>query len=137
MTPATTFNQIVGQVVLHHRKKTDLTQAHVAEALGLSQSAYSRLERGEIAFTLPQFRTVADTLNVPLVDLLSHAEKGEKILEAQDVKVIVRRNCDGMGSGLLWLANQVLASAITTAVVQDEKSWSKKPNRSRRATKSS
>ena len=46
------------------RTRSDLTQVEVAQALGIHQSAYSRIERGRQCITADQLLTLATILNV-------------------------------------------------------------------------
>lgn len=48
------------------------TQMQVAEVLGISQAAYSRLESGEVEASLSKLRALSELFKVPLVDLLSN-----------------------------------------------------------------
>jgi transcriptional regulator with XRE-family HTH domain len=69
----TSCNCLVGAVIQHHRKQRPATQQHLAKALGLTQSAYSRLERGVTAFSVPQFKQVAQALRLSATELLNTA----------------------------------------------------------------
>jgi transcriptional regulator with XRE-family HTH domain len=45
-------------------------QEHMAEELGISQSAYSKIERGETDITVSQLRKIAVVLGLTLLDLI-------------------------------------------------------------------
>lgn len=47
------------------RKKRGITQADVAEKLGVDQSAYSRMETGKSDITLKQFIAVCEAVDFP------------------------------------------------------------------------
>lgn len=59
----------------------------MAEALGISQSAYSRLELGQSAMSVTQLRAIAEKLGTTPDSVLSHATEYAKRLRAQGVTV--------------------------------------------------
>ena len=52
------------------REYTGRTQADVAERLGISQAAYSRLEKGEIEIALTKLIVLSEIYAVPLHEML-------------------------------------------------------------------
>lgn len=60
----------VGRAVAARRQLAGLTQAQVADRLGVGQEAISRLERGTIMPTLVRLAELADILSVPITSLL-------------------------------------------------------------------
>ena len=48
------------------RKETDRTQKDVATYMGISQAAYSRLEKGEIELTVQKLFLLSDLYCVPV-----------------------------------------------------------------------
>src|SRR6266853_309557 len=85
--PSISYGTLVGQVVLNHRKRAGLDQAHLANALGITQSAYSRLEQGQSSMTLPQLRVVAEYLNYSPGALLDEVDTLAARLRSQGVEV--------------------------------------------------
>lgn len=61
------------------RKEKQLTQKQMAEAIGISEAMYSRIESGERAIQQSQIDTVAELLNANIKELrsLSLADKLE------------------------------------------------------------
>jgi transcriptional regulator with XRE-family HTH domain len=53
MTPSE-MNRIIGMTVKRLRNKAGINQSYVAEAIGLDQSALSRVEKGKQALTASQ-----------------------------------------------------------------------------------
>lgn len=64
------IDKAVGQSLATHRLACKMTQAQVAEALGLSVDAISRMERGTISLTLPKLMMFADLFNCSLSDFI-------------------------------------------------------------------
>jgi transcriptional regulator with XRE-family HTH domain len=56
------YTTLVGKVIEERRLSMQLTQADMAAVLEIGQSAYSRLEAGQAAMTLPQLRKLAQVL---------------------------------------------------------------------------
>lgn len=63
----------VGRVVAARRQIAGLTQAQVADRLGVGQEAISRLERGAVMPTLVRLAQLADILSVPIAALLDES----------------------------------------------------------------
>src|SRR5690606_19117656 len=53
------------------RKQRKLRDEDMAERLGISQSTYSRLEKGEIKLDVERLHKIAEVLEVPVEDLLN------------------------------------------------------------------
>lgn len=77
---ATTSNAVLGHLLALVRRRRHITQAQVAEALGLAGSTWSRVEKGETPITVEQLRVVADKLDVDAATLLVLAEQAEDAL---------------------------------------------------------
>jgi len=61
-----------GQRLHHFRELAGLTQAQVAQALGISTRAYAFWEREPVAIKPEQFCALADVLKVSLDELVGH-----------------------------------------------------------------
>lgn len=60
----------VGDKLHAIRSKREMSQDDFAELLGLSKSAYGRLEKKETSIELERLIQIADKLNVPLTEVL-------------------------------------------------------------------
>ena len=56
------YPAIVGQVLSNLRKNINVDQSEFAEIIGVTQSTWSRIERGSSAFTIEQLADAADHL---------------------------------------------------------------------------
>lgn len=52
------------------RENAGYTQCEVAESLGVSQAAYSRLEKGEVEISLSKLFILCELYQMPLQDLI-------------------------------------------------------------------
>jgi transcriptional regulator with XRE-family HTH domain len=60
----------VGNKLMFVREDRKMTQSEMADFLGLSQSAYSRIERNEVSAELEDLFSYARKLNVPIQEFL-------------------------------------------------------------------
>lgn len=60
---------MIGNNIKNIRELKNLTQEHVAERLDISQSAYSRLEKGEIKISKEKLTQIAEVLEVKPEDI--------------------------------------------------------------------
>lgn len=91
--PEVPYTALLGQLLKHHRlnRPRPVDQQSMATALGLSQSAYSRLESGDTNITAWQLRVCAQQLGVSPSQLLLQVEQHERMLEAQGVTVVAEK----------------------------------------------
>jgi transcriptional regulator with XRE-family HTH domain len=89
----TTFQGVLGAVIGSLRSAKDITQADVAEEVGINVSTWSRIERGESALTVEQLVLAAIRLEVPLSVLFEDVEKEIADLRRQGVEVAISRDC--------------------------------------------
>ena len=61
------------------RKKQGLTQAELAEIVGIGMNSIARYERGEVQPSVDVAMMIAKALHVDLVELLEGKTKGDKI----------------------------------------------------------
>lgn len=94
LTGVVPYSALVGRVIETGRKNIALSQEEMAHRLGLSQSAYSRLEAGQTSMTLSQLRSAAQVLGRESSSLLSEADQYARRLEAQGVAVPNEKQVD-------------------------------------------
>jgi transcriptional regulator with XRE-family HTH domain len=69
------YNQAAGPCVAAICQDRDLTQEETAALLGVSTRQIRRMERGEVAYTLPQLELIAHktkTTAAAILDLIAH-----------------------------------------------------------------
>ena len=57
------------------RLKKEYSQEHMAHLLNISQSKYSRLEKGEISFDINELSKLIDSLDLNPLEILDFTEK--------------------------------------------------------------
>ncbi len=103
--PVVTYPALVGKVLAYHRDACGITQSSMAAALGVSQSAYSRLEAGGSVLNISQLRQIAEKISMPPQAILQAASRYEIQLRAQGVQVVAEKQDNSaaiaIGMGLL------------------------------------
>lgn len=103
--PIVTYPALVGRLLVQRREQLGLKQGELAQALGMSQSAYSRLESGESILNLSQLRNACAQLGVSPAQVLHAADQYESQLRLQGVDVVAEKTTNpaaiAIGLGLL------------------------------------
>ncbi|MCK9345047.1 MAG: helix-turn-helix domain-containing protein [Candidatus Pacebacteria bacterium] len=81
------YNALIGQVIQKRRDLRKKSQGEIALALGLTQSAYSRIESGQTALTVSHLRSLAHALGDSPESILSEADNLAKQLARKGVQV--------------------------------------------------
>lgn len=109
--PVIPYTALVGQVLLQHRNRRGLHQNDLAEALGVSQSAYSRIEQGDTTISISQLRAIARKLGVDASVFLNEADVLAKRLRAQGVEVSDEK---GVHPAAIMIALGILAAILAS-----------------------
>lgn len=110
----TTYPAIVGQVLVNERKTRGLDQAAMADAVGVNQSTWSRVERGESAMTLDQLSKAAAALNARPSTILASADKAADALVRQRINVRPERPKQGDDAAMTLIAVAVLGLLVAS-----------------------
>lgn len=96
--PEVPYSALVGQVIKQARVEQGGQQLDMANLLGLSQSAYSRLESGDSMFSVWQMRECAKLLNMAPSEVLRRVELLEQQLSTQDVPIVEAKKANPAGA---------------------------------------
>lgn len=99
----TTYQAIVGEVIVLRRKDLGLNQADLAKKIGVSQSAWSRVEKGLSNLTVEQLTKVASVLGVAPNQIIAEADQAKVSLELDGIQVAETKS-DATGWLLLGAA---------------------------------
>ena len=64
----------IGRKIKTLREIRNLTQSHLAQELGLTQSAYSKIELGEVEISFSKLETVAKVLGMKPEEIIAFSE---------------------------------------------------------------
>lgn len=110
--PQIAYGALLGRVICHYRERLGIHQHQIATALGISQSAYSRLEKGQSAMSVTQLRVIASQLGIPPARVLDDVDRYAQALRHQGA-LITDDKQQSSSAGLLvalGLLTAVLAS---------------------------
>ena len=100
MSDFTTYASVVGQVLAKYRQDLNLEQAEMAEKVGISQSTWSRIERGETTLTLEQLYQIAEKLDKNPVDIMEDITTAKKKVEMEGISVEQKRSQESASKNL-------------------------------------
>ena len=111
---AVSYPAIVGAILLAKRKEIGLSQAEMADAVGLNVSTWSRVENGESAMTIEQLASAASALKVLPSSVLQATEV--KLEELQTKGIATGANRADLASiaalGAIPLAGSALLGVL-------------------------
>jgi transcriptional regulator with XRE-family HTH domain len=96
--PEVPYSALVGQIIKKARVGKGCQQLDMANLLGLSQSAYSRLESGDSMFSVWQMRECAKSLDMEPSEVLRRVEGLEKQLSQQSVPIVEAKKSNPAGA---------------------------------------
>ena len=111
--PEITYTALVGRVIEHARETSRLHQQQIAETLGITQSAYSRLEKGQSAMSVTQLRQIATRLGIQPGAILHEADRLAAVLRSQGAVISDEKQEPG-AAGLL-IALGLLAAVLAAS----------------------
>ncbi len=68
-------NKVLLKKIRKERENKDFSQDYLAEKLGITQKAYSKIETGETNLSLERIKIITEILEMDLIELLSNDEK--------------------------------------------------------------
>ena len=91
MQPSTTYVALVGTVIARLRRLANLQQAVLAAQVGVNQSSWSKIERGETAISVEYLAMLAPVLKVRPAEVLAAVDRTVAHAEAQGIVVLAFR----------------------------------------------
>lgn len=107
-----TYGAVLGQVIAKRRQLDGMHQKALAEGIGLTQSAYSKLEAGQSTMTLVHLRQIAGQLKSTPHELIEKADNLALELEQQGVSITDEKQ---INSGEVLIGLGILAAIIAAA----------------------
>lgn len=87
MQAVTSYNIIVGRILEQRRKEKNLEQSDVASHLDISQSAWSRIERGQTTISVEHLTEVCGLFGIEPHEVLRDADKAKKGLMSKGIQI--------------------------------------------------
>ncbi len=70
------------KIVREARFKKEYSQEYIADVLNISQSKYSRLEKGELSFGIDELSKLIDLLELNPLDVLDFTEQQQEFIDS-------------------------------------------------------
>ena len=119
LSPETTYQAIVGSVLVGIRKELGVEQSALAKAVGVNQSTWSRIERGKSALSIEQLFLAANHLQIKPSIVIHNSEKAVQSLRSQKVVVSVSKNMDKrVGQGVALIGASALGALVGAAIIR-------------------
>jgi DNA-binding Xre family transcriptional regulator len=84
----TSYSAVVGQVLANLRQEKDVKQGDLALAVGIGQSTWSRIEKGEVSLSIDQLARASKHLRCNPSDILSWADQSVARMVQDNVEVL-------------------------------------------------
>ena len=110
----TTYPALVGNIIAQLRKERGFGQAEFAAMVGLGQSTWSRIEKGESALTVEQLAKTAEQLEMKPHELLVLVDGARDNLQAQGIGTLLDRI--GVGNMALLGSIPVVGPTLTAVL---------------------
>lgn len=119
LKPETTYQAVVGRIIVKFRKDLGIDQAVLAKGVGVTQSTWSRVERGESSLSIGQLAKAAEHLRVSPSTILFEVESAVKELKSKGVIVRIISTQDIKSSnGIAMIGAAALGALVATAVAK-------------------
>lgn len=130
MQAETTYNAILGRLINRKRLEKQAndpsenwSSAGMAKKMGISTSAWSRIERGDVSLSAEQLQRIAIIFNITPGEIMEEAESAKQALEKQGVNVRTAQEMkkEKQGKwGVALLAAGALAGLIGAALADND-----------------
>ena len=87
MKNETTYQTVLGRLIVQKRKEKGIDQKEMARRVGVSRSTWSRIESGSSAMSMDQLAKAASALGEPLGGLMLEVDDVVRGLQKEGVKV--------------------------------------------------
>ncbi|GEM_PF-1876658 len=87
MKNETTYQTVLGRLIVQKRKEKGVDQEELARRVGVSRSTWSRIEAGSSALNMDQLASAASALGISLGELMLEVDDVVRELRRQNVEV--------------------------------------------------
>jgi transcriptional regulator with XRE-family HTH domain len=115
MSAGTTYSAIIGNIIKQLRASKSIKQGEIAEKMGVSQAAWSKLESGKSTLSTAQLAKVADILNISANQIILHADNAAANFRSEGMTVTYD-NKEAENTGLMLLGAAAIGVLIALVV---------------------
>lgn len=118
LKPGTSYPAVVGSVLVKLRGEQGVRQGELAQAVGVTQATWSRIENGSSALTIEQLGMAAVRLGRAPSEILRLADQAVMELRQRGVDVKATRGAATLDSGTAWIGAAALGALIAALVIK-------------------
>ncbi|WP_038246508.1 helix-turn-helix domain-containing protein [Ghiorsea bivora] len=116
-----TFRAMLGNCLKNIRQLKHIEQAYIASHVGISQSTWSKIERGESSISVSQLVQAARLFNIQPSDILLNVETLIRELESQGVHIEYEKVVNSNSTATSFVGGAALGALITAVLMSDKK----------------
>ena len=116
MGAGTTYSAIIGNVIKQLRGSNSISQKQMADYMGVSQAAWSKLESGKSTLSTAQLVKSASYLNISANKIMLYADNAALKFKDEGMTVTYD-NKEAENIGLLLLGAAAIGAIITAIVL--------------------
>jgi transcriptional regulator with XRE-family HTH domain len=116
----TTYPAVVGSVLAQMRTEQGLHQGEVANAVGVTQATWSRIENGQSNVTVEHLRMAADKLGIQPSQILLNADRHAANIQMGGIDVVPTRHDAEIHPAVVLLVGTALGALMTYAIVNSK-----------------
>lgn len=118
LKPGTSYPAVVGSVLVNLRNQQGIRQGDLAQAVGVTQATWSRIENGSSALTIEQLGTAASRLGILPSQILVLADQAVQQLQQRGVQVEPTRGSASLDSGTAMIGAAALGALIAAVLLK-------------------
>ena len=118
LKPGTSYPAVIGSILVKLRGQQGVLQSDLAQAVGVTQATWSRIENGSSALTIEQLGLAAARLGVPPSQILQLTEQGVAQLNQRGVRVAPTRDAVSLDSGTALIGAAALGALIAAVFLK-------------------
>ena len=116
MQAGTTYSAVIGGVIKQLRDTRSINQGAMAEKMGVSQAAWSKLENGKSTLTTAQLAKAADLLEVEANKIIQYADETVADFKSNGISVSYD-NKEAESKGLMLLGAAAIGALVTAIIL--------------------
>ena len=120
LKPGTSYPAVVGSVLVKLRNQQGVLQGDLAQAVGVTQATWSRIENGSSALTIEQMGMAAPRLGMLPNQILLLADQAVEQLRQRGVRVEPTRSSANLDSGTALIGAAALGALVAVVFLKSK-----------------
>jgi len=120
LKPGTSYPAVVGSILVKLRNQQGVRQGDLAQAVGVTQATWSRIENGSSALTIEQIGMAASKLGMLPNQILVLADQAVEQLRQRGVCVEPTRSSASLDSGTALIGAAALGALVAAVFLKSK-----------------